>query len=56
MKRNIHKPQTNPEDEGYEAYFLEGAVAINPYRIDTIDWCDWNNGFKIAEDDDYDDD
>lgn len=56
MKRDIHRRPTNSEDEGYVAYFLEGVAATNPYQTNTVDWGDWNSGFEMAREDDYDDD
>lgn len=55
MIRDIHGKPRCPEDEGYKAYFLEGVAAKNPYQTGTVDWGDWNAGFDIAKEDDYDD-
>lgn len=36
-------------EEGWAAFFYNLRLEDNPYEWDTIEACDWENGFRDAE-------
>jgi hypothetical protein len=46
----------NEFDEGYDAFYEGEEHENNPYPEDSIEWEDWDDGFELAMDDEWDND